>query len=191
MKYGYIRVSSKGQALYGNSIEGQKEKLQEEGCDNYFCDIYTGTKIDRPELDKLLSIVKEGDVIIVTKLDRFARSVIEGCQLVLDLTKKGVSVHILNMGKVDNTPTGKLTLHILLAFAEFERDIIAERMQEGKEIARKNPNYHEGRKKKYTQTQIKHALDLLDNNSYSEVVRMTGISKSTLIREKKRYESRN
>jgi DNA invertase Pin-like site-specific DNA recombinase len=73
----------------------------------------------------------------------------------------------------------------MLAFAEFERDMIVERTLEGREIARQNPNYRDGRKKKYTPQQMEHALAMLKKNSYNQVAAMTGISKSTLIRANK------
>ena len=87
---------------------------------------------------------------------------------------------------MDNTPTGKLIRSVMLAFAEFERDMIVERTQEGKAIAKLNPEFQEGRPKKFSRTQINHALSLLSNYSYKQVEQMTGISKSTLIRAKRR-----
>ena len=86
------------------------------------------------------------------------------------------------MGLVEDTPTGRLILSVMLAFAEFERDMIVERTQEGKAIAKQKPDFKEGRPKKYGKKQIEHALQLLENNSYKQVESMTGISKSTLIR---------
>lgn len=79
--------------------------------------------------------------------------------------------------------------NILLSFAQFERDMIVERTREGKEIARQNPDFKEGRPKKYSRTQINHALDLLEKYSYKQVEDMTGISKSTLIRAKRKEKS--
>ena len=102
------------------------------------------------------------------------------------LRDKGVAVHILNMGLLDNSPMGRLVATMLLAFAEFERDMIVERTMEGKAIAKQNPDFREGRPKKYSRKQIEHALELLDNNSYKQVEDLTGISKSTLIRAKKK-----
>ena len=84
------------------------------------------------------------------------------------------------------TLTGNLILTVMLAFAEYERGMIVERTQTGKAIARQNPNYREGRPKKYLPTPIKHALQLLESGqSYGQVEKMTGISKSTLVRAKK------
>ena len=183
--YGYIRVSSKGQARDGNSLEDQEEKVRAAGATVIVTDVYTGTTINRPALDELVKEIQPGDTLIVTKLDRIARSVQQGIELIDGMVKKGINVHVLNLGMMDNSPTGKLIRNVMLCFAEFERDMIMQRTREGKEIARQNPNYHEGPNRKYTDAQIEHALSLLNENSYSEVERMTGISKSTLIRARK------
>lgn len=184
MIYGYARVSTKGQATDGNSLEAQSNALIENGAEVIYSDSYTGVKIHRPELDKLLNEIKEGDSLVVTKLDRIARSVVEGAQLIQRLMDMKVTINILNLGKIDETPTGKLICNIMLAFAEFERSLIIERTQEGKIIAKQNLNYKEGRPKKFTAAQIEHALSLLNNHSYSQVAEMTGISKATLVRAK-------
>ncbi len=188
MIYGYCRVSTKGQAKDGNSLDAQKAAVRDAGVEKIYSDAFTGTKAHRPELDKLLLEIQSGDKLIVTKLDRIARSATQGIELVNSLLDKGVTVHILNMGIMDNTPTGKLIRTIMLAFAEFERDMIVERTQEGKAIAKLNPEFKEGRPEKYNSDQIDHALDLLKNHSYAQVVKLTGISKSTLIRANKRLK---
>lgn len=186
MIYGYARVSTKGQAADGNSLEVQRKLLKENGAEVIFEDSFTGTKTDRPEFKRLLDYIKEGDTLIVTKLDRFARSMTQGSQLVTELINRGVRINILNIGIMDNTPASKLIRNIFFSFAEFERDMIVERTQEGKAIAKTKAGFTEGRPKKYTEKQIKHALSLLAINggdkSYNEVVEITGISKSTLIR---------
>lgn len=190
MVYGYARVSTMGQAKDGNSLEAQEKVLRENGAEVIYSDAFTGTKSDRPELNKLLSELKDGDRLIVTKLDRIARSVTQGIALVNELLDKGVIVHVLNMGLMDNTPTGRLIRNIMFAFAEFERDMIVERTSEGKEVAKQKPGYREGRKPTYGREQIKHALGLLENNSYKQVEKMTGISKSTLIRAKRKADGK-
>ena len=134
----------------------------------------------------MIEILKEGDTLVVTKLDRFARTTSDGINIVKELFERGVKVHVLNMGLVEDTPTGRLILSVMLAFAEFERDMIVERTQEGKAIAKQNPDFREGRPKKYGKKQIEHALKLLGNNSYKQVEDKTGISKSTLIRAKRK-----
>lgn len=192
MKYGYARVSTRGQAKDGNSLEAQENLLIQHGAEKIFKDAFTGTKADRPELTKLLNEIQSGDTLIVTKLDRIARSTTQGIELVNTLLEKGVIIHILNMGLMDNTPTGKLIRTIFLGFAEFERDMIVERTQEGKAIARANAKargaeYKEGRPKVHKKAAIEHALELLESHTYTEVTEMTGISKSTLIRAKKKY----
>lgn len=185
MIYGYSRVSTKGQAKDGNSLESQEKALREAGANKIYTDAFTGTKTDRPEFDKLLAEIKAGDTLVVTKLDRFARSMAQGSELVSELIDRGIRVYILNIGILDNTPASKLIRNVFFAFAEFERDMIVERTQEGKAIAKQNPEFREGRPKKYSKKQVEHALGLLREHSYRQVEDLTGISKSTLIRAKK------
>ena len=190
MKIGYARVSTRGQARDGTSLEAQEEALLNAGAEKVYKEAFTGTRVDRPELQKALSKLKSGDTLIVTKLDRIARSASKGSELVTDLLNRGVKVHILNMGLLDNSPAGKLVLTVMLAFAEFERDLIVDRTQEGRMMARlNNPDYREGRKPKYTQRQIENALQMLRTNSYREVESITGISKSTLARAKRKQRA--
>lgn len=147
MIYGYARVSTKGQERYGNSLEGQTESLRAVGCEVIYHDSFTGTKMARPEFSKLLSLIKEGDTLVVTKLDRFARTAVDGITTIRELIARGVTVKVLNMGQLDNSPVGKLIVTVMLAMAEFERDMIVERMTEGKMIMRENvPGWKEGRK---------------------------------------------
>lgn len=186
MLYGYARVSTRGQAKDGNSLEAQENALRSAGATKIYADAFTGTKTHRPELDKLMAVMQSGDTMVVTKLDRIARSATQGIELVQKLLDRGIVVHVLNMGLMDNTPTGKLIRNIMLAFAEFERDMIVERTQEGKAIAKQNPDFKEGRPKKFSKAQVNHAVELLNEYSYKQVEQMTGISKSTLIRAKKK-----
>lgn len=186
MKYGYARVSTAGQRKGGNSLDDQTASLKAAGAEQIITDTFTGTKLDRPEFTKLLDKIQPNDTLYVTKLDRFARTASEGSTLVKDLVNKGVIVEILNMGRADNTPMGKLMVQVMLAFAEFERDMIVERTQAGKAIARNKGIRVDGRPKKFTIEQISHAMELLvQGNSYTQVERLTGISKSTLIRQKR------
>ena len=186
MRYGYGRVSTTGQARDGNSLDVQETALKNAGAQKIYSDTFTGTKNHRPELDKLMDLLQPGDTLIVSKLDRIARSASVGIELINSLLERGITVHVLNMGIMDNTPSGKLIRNVMLAFAEFERDMIIERTQEGKAIARKRADYREGRPKKYSRKQIEHALELLESHSYKQVEAMTGISKSTLIRAQKK-----
>lgn len=183
MKYGYARVSTIGQDL-----ETQIQALEKEGCGEIYSEKFTGTKTERPKFQKLLSVLKEGDTLVVTKLDRFARTTKEGIETVQGLFLQGVKVHVLNMGLIEDTPTGRLILNIMLAFAEFDRDMIVERTQEGKATAKQRDDFREGRPSKFSKKQIEHGLYLLENHSYKEVENLTGISKSTLIRAKRKLQ---
>ena len=183
MIYGYARVSTAGQSTNGNSLEDQTAALQAYGCQEIVTEAFTGKTMERPQFSMLFQKLKPGDTLVVTKLDRFARTAIDGVSTVRELFERGVRVHILNMGLVENTLTGNLILTVMLAFAEYERGIIVERTQTGKAVARQDPSFREGRPKKYLPTQLRHALDLLGSGkTYRQVEAMTGISKSTLIR---------
>lgn len=155
-RIGYPRVSTntKGKRRdekesNGNTLDEQEKKLREAGADIIMPEQFTGTTMDRPVLNQVLELLEEGDTLMVTKLDRLARTAGEGSVLIKGLINRGVKVHILNMGLIENTMMGRLILNTLLAFAEFERDVIVERLGDGKEVAKaKNPNYKEGRKEK-------------------------------------------
>ena len=150
MRYGYGRVSSTTRYAGGedgNSLEAQEAKLRDAGCTAIVLEAYTGTTMERPKFTKLMKKLKSGDTLVVCKLDRFARTATDGVNLIKELLAKGISVHVLNMGLVEDSPTGRLTLTIMMAFAEYERDMIIERLNDGKADAkRKNPEYREGRK---------------------------------------------
>lgn len=185
MIYGYCRVSTKGQ-LEGNSIEEQEREIRARYPNvELIAESYSAAK-ERPVFNELLEQCQQGDILVVTKLDRFCRTTKEGLQYIDLLMGKGVKIHILNMGLIEDTPMGRLIVTNLLAFAEFERAMIIERTQAGKAIAKTKAGFKEGRPKKYSKEQIEHALKLLETNSYKQVEKMTGISKSTLIRNRNR-----
>ena len=186
MIYGYARVSTAAQGRDGNSLEEQVAALQKYGCYQIIEEAFTGKTMERPKFQKLLEELKEGDTLVVCKLDRFARTAIEGVQTVRELFERGIRVHILNMGLIENTLTGNLILTVMLAFAEYERGMIVERTQTGKMAARQNPNFKDGRPKKFTQEQLQLGLMLLEHGkTYKQIRELTGISKSTLIRAKR------
>ena len=183
MIYGYARVSTLGQGRDGNSLEDQVKALKEYGCQEIITEAFSAKTMDRPKFKQLLSKLEPSDTLVVTKLDRFARTTIEGVQTVQDLFNRKIKVHILNMGLVEDTNIGHLILTIMLAFAEYERSMIVERCTSGKAIAKQNPSFKEGRPKKFTEKQLSHAISLLRQGlTYKEVTAITGISKSTLIR---------
>ena len=187
MKFGYIRVSTRKQARDGNSLEAQREALTAAGAEKIYTDAFTGTKMERPEWDKLRAHLRRGDVLIVTKLDRLARSVSQASGLITDMIDEGITINVLNLGVLSNDSVNTLLRNVLLSFAQFERDMIVQRTQEGKAVARAtDPDFREGRPPKFDTEQLDHAMELLENHSYAQTAKLTGISKSTLIRERKR-----
>lgn len=193
MIYGYARVSTKGQLINGNSVEDQLTQLSNSGCNKVISEQYSAKEKGRPQFEELLKELKTGDTLIVTKLDRFARNTREGLEVVQTLLDKNVTFKILNMGTFDNTPQGKMSLTMFLAFAEFERDMIVERTQAGKAIARTKEGFREGRRKKYKEEMLNYALSLLTVNggecSYNKAAERTGISRSTLVRAMQKKKS--
>lgn len=176
MKYGYARVSTTDQKL-----ENQLEALKIAGADKIYQEKFTGTTTERPEFTKLLQQLNPDDTLIVTKLDRFARNTREALDIIQDLFKREIKVNILNMGLIDNTPTGQLIFTIFSAFAQFERDMIVTRTQEGKAYAKRNdPHFREGRPQTYTDEQMRLAYQLRQQGmTYKMIARKTGISERT------------
>ena len=192
---GYARVSTLQQKVDGNSLDVQRDAIIEKYPDAKIVEeAYTATKKGvREKFDAVIEELKaESDsTLVVYKLDRFARTVREGLEVIEELLEHNVVVDILNIGKIDNTPLGKLLVSVMLSIAEFEASQIRERCQEGKLRAKMtNPDFRDGRPPKYTSEQISHALSLLDGgNSYSIVSKKTGISVSTLTRAKRRAKA--
>lgn len=183
---GYCRVSTKIQ-LEGNSLEQQRNEILERyPAALIHEEQFSGDK-DREVFNGVISSLTTGDTLVITKLDRFCRTTKEGLEYIDQLMNKGVRIHILNMGLIEDNAMGKLIVTNLLAFAEFERAMIIERTQSGKEIAKTKAGFKDGRPKIYTEKQIDNALNMLTINggtcSYGEVTEITNISKSTLIRE--------
>ena len=182
MMYGYARVSTKIQLKNGNSLEEQRNQLIKEGCEIIIEEQFTGSIMHRPKFVELVSQLETGDTLMVTKLDRFARNVSEGIEVIRKLFANGVRVHVLNVGLLENTAMGNFFLTTLLAVAELERSMIMERTQAGKEIAMKRSDYKDGRPRTYNDFDIQNSLALLTNHSFSQVAKLTGISRATLLR---------
>lgn len=184
-KYGYARVSTVAQDL-----EAQIQALEAEGCTEIYREKFTGTKTDRPVFNDVMAQLTEGDTLVVTKLDRLARNTKEGIEVIEALFDRGVKVHVLNVGLLENTTMGRFFLTTLLAVAEMERNLIIERTQEGKAIAKQRDDFREGRPKKYDKKRLDTAMQLLEDNSYKAVEAMTGISVATLAREKRKRKDK-
>ena len=145
---GYARVSSVGQ-----SLEVQQEKLVSYGVDKLFAEKLSGTTAARPELKSCLEYVREGDVLVITKLDRLARSTLHLHKIVNDLNERGVGFKVLDQSIDTTTKEGRLLFSILASLAEFETELRAERTNEGR-IAAMERGVKFGAKPKLTENQI-------------------------------------
>lgn len=173
---GYARVSSVGQ-----SLEVQEAALLGAGCTKIFAEKKSGTgRSDRPALADALEWIREGDTLVITRLDRLARSVIDLHQIIARMTDKGVAFRVLQQSGIDtSTSSGKLTLAVLAAVAEFEGDIRAERQMDGIEAA-KAKGVYKGRPATIDVEAIRAALAA--GEGPAAVARRLGIARSTVYR---------
>jgi DNA invertase Pin-like site-specific DNA recombinase len=176
MLIGYARVSSTGQ-----SLDLQREALAAAGCEEAFEEKRSGrTAADRPELQRALQMLRKGDTLVITRLDRLARSVSDLHQLVERVTAKGASLRVLQQSGVDTgTSTGKLMLAILAAVAEFENDIRRERQRDGIEAAKERGVY-KGRPREIDPAKVR-ALKA-SGIGPAEIARQMGIGRATVYR---------
>lgn len=137
---GYARVSTTDQ-----NLEIQVQQLNACGVEKLFMEKASGAKQDRPQLSALLDYCREGDTVVVTKLDRLGRSLPHLLQTVQALKDKGVAFKCLNLSMDTSTPTGELMFNVIAAVAQFERQMLLERQKEGIRIAKQNGVY-KGRK---------------------------------------------
>ena len=184
-QFGYARVPTKGQ-----SLADQINQLKSAGADKILAEKFTGTTTSRPQFDKLIKLVKPGDTITVTKLDRLARNTREALNVLDPLMNNGIKFNVLNIGILENSTIGKLVKTILLAVAEMERDMIVDRTQEGKRYAKLHKrDYHEGRPKRLITPHYQAAYDYLMDHTYKDTARAFDISVSTLQRIKNQVEN--
>ena len=178
MKIGYARVSTEEQ-----NLDRQLDSLKEAGCEKIFQEKITGTKKERPELDKLMEQLTNGDLIILSDLTRLSRSVKDLFSLVDQIEKKGANIKSLKESWMDtSTPQGKLMFTIFAGISQFERDLISQRTLEGLAAARFRGRKG-GRPKKDEKT-INLALKMYQEKvcSISEITKATGVSKTTIYR---------
>ena len=175
---GYARVSSASQDL-----SAQTERLFAKGCRKIFKETYTGSTAQRKQLTAALDYVREGDTLVVTKLDRLARSVTDLGNIAKQLQDNGVDLVVLDQHIDTSTSTGKLMFNMIGAFAEFERDLIRERCQEGIEKAKRDGKKF-GRKPKLTDKQLKTLKAEFNSEDLakSDLARKYGISRASLYR---------
>ncbi|MGH0680992.1 recombinase family protein [Bacillus luti] len=186
---GYARVSTKEQEL-----DIQVDKLTAYGCEKIFKEKQSGAKSDREELAKVMDYLREGDTLVVYKIDRLARSTFDLHKIARDLEAKGIGLVFIKENIDFTTPAGKLMFTMLGAIAEFERDLINERTAEGRERA-KLQGKHMGRKGQ-DEKQIKQAVNLFLNRtdnglSVNDIVKMTGVPRSTIYLKVKEMDVNN
>ena len=132
MILGYARVSTKDQ-----NLDGQRDALAAAGVERTFADTITGTARSRPELDRMLKELRNGDVVVVTKYDRLARSLKDLLEIVDQIQAEGAGFRSLGEDIDTTSPAGRLVFHVFASIAQFERERIVERTKEGLEAARK------------------------------------------------------
>lgn len=185
MIFGYARVSGTGQDL-----ELQVNQLKQAGvpATNIYAEKFTGTTKDRPAWNELYRQLRRDDVVYFTKVDRIGRTVQVAVDIVNDLLSKGIKVYVIQLGGyIDNTTAmGKMMFNFLSVMAEFEHDIIVDRLATGKAYAKKhNPNYKEGRPKRRITNRYRKIYEYSLTHSIRETALTTGVSESTVKRIKR------
>ena len=168
---------------HGQSLDTQIEKLTAFGCEKVVREKRSGASRDKREaVNAALEFCREGDVLVITKLDRLARSMFDLQEITKTLNRKGVDFIVLDQSIDTTTPAGRLTFHLLGAVAEFERDLIAERRNEGIEKA-KERGVKFGRREKLTDAQVAELRAAHGaGEKRQELMKRFDISKSTFYR---------
>jgi len=175
-RLGYGRVSTLDQ-----NLEAQADALTAAGANKIFIEKITGTKASRPELDKLREQMREGDVLVVTRLDRLSRSTRDLLEIASELEKNNVGLEVLEQSINTTTPEGKLFFHMVAAFAEFEHSLMVARTKDGLAAARARGRVG-GRKPKLTDGQKKTVRKLYDSRELTvkEIAAMHSVSSPTV-----------
>ena len=177
MTYGYARVSTSDQ-----NLDRQQDALQKYGINKLYCEKLSGTKKSRPELDRLLKDLREGDTVVIESLSRLGRSVKNLSELMEIFNEKNIRLVSLKETIDTTSSTGRLLFTILSSLAQFERDVLVERTNEGLAAARARGRT--GGRPASNQTALQKAIALYNTKQYtvSEISKITGVSKSTLYR---------
>lgn len=185
---GYARVSTVDQDLA--TQQTALANLGVEPANLYVDHGLTGTNRERPGLGKALAAVRAGDTLVVTKLDRLARSLPDARDIADELSKKGVSLSLGGSVYDPNDPVGRLLFNVLGMVAEFEADLIRSRTKEGMAIAKAKGRLR-GKQPKLSTAQRKHLLALADQNEHtqSELAELFNVSRTTIYRELKKDPS--
>ena len=185
MKFGYARVSGLSQDLAQQTDQLIKVGVPKE---NVYAEKFTGTTEQRPQWQKLNRQLRRGDEVVFTKVDRIGRSVKVAIDIVNDLLNKGVKVYIIQLGGYvsKHDTMGKMLFNFLTIMAEFEHDMIVDRLAQGKAYAKAhNPNYHEGRPKRRITNRYRKIYELSKEHSIKETAEISGVSESTVKRIRK------
>lgn len=186
MNYGYIKTSR-----YNSSSIEDLESQELEIRSHYdivkiYKENYYKSNNEQEVLEDLIKTLKKGDTLVITTMDKIGTNIQKCFKIINQLYDKKVIIHILNMGKIKDDYIGKIIYNNLVAFSEFEKNRIVTRTQRGKYDAKKNPNFKEGRPRKFDKETIDRALGMLSVNggkySYNEVSEIMNISRSTLMR---------
>jgi DNA invertase Pin-like site-specific DNA recombinase len=178
-RIGYARVSTKGQ-----NEDSQVDELTANGCDKIFTDHGVSGKLAaRPELDKALAYLREGDVFVITRMSRAMRSLRHMIELAEDLRERGIGLVVIKQDIDTTTPQGRLVFHIFAAMDEFQRELIVEGTNEGLAAAKARGKLG-GRKPSYTALQAQTARDLHAKGEHTaeEIGRVIGVSRATVYR---------
>ena len=177
MVYGYARVSTSDQ-----NLDRQKDALEKYGIDDLYCEKMSGTKKNRPELDRMLSKIQDGDTVVIESLSRLGRSVKNLAELMELFNSKNIRLVSLKETIDTTSSTGRLLFTILSSLAQFERDVLVERTREGLNAARTRGRV--GGRPKSNEMAVNKAIALYNTRQYSikEITELTGVSKSTLYR---------
>ena len=175
--FGYARVSTEAQ-----NLNRQLDALEKYGVDKIYNEKMTGTKRDRPELEKMLERMTEGDTVVIESLSRLGRSTKDLIELVELFEKRGVHLVSLKEQIDTTTSTGKLLFTLMSAIAQFERDVIADRTREGLKAARARGHF--GGRPRFDDEKVRRAIKLYNTKEYSlrEIEELTGVKKGTLYR---------
>ena len=174
MKIGYARISTTDQ-----NLDAQLEELTKAGCEEIFQEKRSGADSERKELAAALKMVRKGDVFIVTKLDRVARSMVDFWNTVQDIEEKGAAVQVLNMNLDTSSSQGRLMMGVLSSVAEFERSLIRERQQDGIERV-KQDGKHLGRPKMDEQLKADVVAFVSAGNSKPSAAKLFNVGVSTV-----------
>jgi len=178
MKIGYARTSTIDQIA---GMEAQLRDLGAAGCEKIFSEHLSSVDADRVELDRALEFCREGDVLMVTKLDRLARSMSGFVEISQRMESKGVSLVVHNIGLDTSGPTGKLMVNLLVSIAQFEREMMLERQKEGIAKAKAEGRY-KGRPKLPEVKRLAILAALKEGVSPSRAARDVGVGKCTVYR---------